>query len=133
MAKLKSARDRIRTDIRLIAGRTVWITRFPCLLIPASGFEPGAAIGSASTSARDHRILRFRRASSFSATRAYFICFPNCCGRVAAFEFRQVIYGLHDATNYLFRRIATVESIMTMVSTVATRRENYLPSHAGHK
>ena len=34
-----NARDRIRTDIRLIAVRTVWITRFPCLLIPASGFS----------------------------------------------------------------------------------------------
>src|SRR5262249_6041477 len=49
----------IRTDIRLITGRTVWITRFPCLFIPASGFEPGAAIGSASTSVRDHRLIVF--------------------------------------------------------------------------
>ena len=96
-------------------------------------FEPGAAIGSASTSARDHRIHRFRRASSFSATRARFICFLNCCGRVAAFENRQVIYALHDATNNLIRRVAAVESIMTIVSTVAARRENHFPSHAGHK
>src|SRR5215510_14138397 len=53
------ARDRIRTDIRLVAGRAVWITRFPCLFIPASGLEPGAAIGSASTSAHDHQFIVF--------------------------------------------------------------------------
>ncbi len=39
-------------------------------------------------------------------------------------EFRQVIYGLHAATNNLFRRVATIESIAAVVSTVATRREN---------
>jgi hypothetical protein len=50
-----------------------------------------------------------------------------------AFEFRQVIYGLHAATDNLSRHAATIESIVMVFSTVATRREDHLLSHAGHK
>ena len=60
----------------------------------------------------------------------------NCCGplrHVGKPDFRQVIYGLHASTNNLILRVATVVSIVAVVSTAATRREDHSPLHAGHK
>ncbi len=36
---------------------------------------------------------------------------------------KQVVYGLHAVPKNIFRRLATIESIGALVSTVATRRE----------